>query len=174
MPELELLEAKTLFKHYAMSIGDMKEELNEQLVSRCVELCRFRKGDGISHHYLPLALKVLGNELREQLGCNNFDLRLWDVKLSKIEESYELRETKKQIFSVLRLSYDTLSPEDQMLFMDVALLKLRKGDGILEIVEEFLDSFSTPNLFEWLCLVHGERSQDIMKARVRFCLCLNF
>ncbi|KAG0577398.1 hypothetical protein KC19_5G153200 [Ceratodon purpureus] len=163
MPELELREARDLFRNHAKSIGigDVEYELDERIVARCVQMCRFNKGDGESFHYHPLALTVLGNEVREQMACNNFDPTLWYSRFSRIEESYKVLETKKQIFSILRISYDTLKPNDKMLFMDVALFMRNSGSWD----SKSFDSVG-PNLYEWLEMVHGLRKPDELKTRL--------
>lgn len=169
MPELELCEARELFRNHAKSIGDVEYELDERIIARCLQMCRFNKGDGESYHYHPLALTVLGNEVREQMTRDIFDPTLWYSRFSRIEESYKVLETKKQIFSILRISYDTLVHNDQMLFMDVALFMRNSGSRD----SNSFDSVG-PNLYEWLEMVHGVGKHDELKARVSFCFRLEF
>ena len=59
MPELNIDEAKALLLQHSAPYNDVTEEL----IARCVQRCYFRTGDGISHHYHPLALWVLGVQL---------------------------------------------------------------------------------------------------------------
>ena len=68
----------------------------------------------------------------------------------------QLQEREHPIFSILRRSFDTLKPEDQLLFMDVALFYPEEENGV----------YWSCNVFEWLSMVHGV-SMDAIMRRVR-------
>ncbi|KAG0590565.1 hypothetical protein KC19_1G110000 [Ceratodon purpureus] len=150
MPELMIEEAKALFVQ--SSNFEQRSDHDEQLIERCVKRCRFSKDDTHkSYHYHPLALNVLGR----QLGF--IDPKDWEEQLDKIDEDIfnSSKETKHPIFSILRKSFDALSPEDQMLFIDVALF-LPEIEG------------STDVLCQWLGMVHGiHRVDNVMMALKR-------
>lgn len=59
MPELNKDDAKSLFLEHAVCDEErMKVEID--IVDRSLNRCYFKKGNGKSYHYHPLALKVLG------------------------------------------------------------------------------------------------------------------
>ncbi|KAG0562531.1 hypothetical protein KC19_9G153800 [Ceratodon purpureus] len=117
MPDLLLEEAKSLFTNSCNL--ELSNDVDEHLILRCVERCYFQKEDGCgSCHYHPLALDVLGRQLSRLT-----DLNEWVILLDRIDEDIfnQSRENNHPIFSILRRSFDALSPGDQLLFMDVAL-----------------------------------------------------
>ena len=146
MPELVLEEAKCLFMR---SCGfELRDEVDEQLMDRCVKQCYFEKVESNSaYHYHPLTLDVLGRHL----GC--MDPNQWGAHLGKLGEgtSKERMEVTHHIFSILRSSFDSLMPDDKMLFMDIGLFIPLFFDG-----EEVLD---------WLRIVHIASSvTDVMSC----------
>lgn len=179
MPELNLEEAKALFVK-SCNFGD-EEKINDRLIERCVMRCCFQKDDlyksdhsfyqgyqnypiynddedndnyynrirQYAHHYHPLALEVLGREFGQIARS------LWNRQLRNIDEDIfnQTRGNIHPIFSILRKSFDTLSQEDQLLFMDVALF-------LHHPVE------SGCNVFEWLRVVHNIPNVDNVKTRV--------
>ncbi|KAG0559634.1 hypothetical protein KC19_10G120200 [Ceratodon purpureus] len=153
MPELTEEEARSLFlNHVTCGQGATIEVLDKGLISRCVERCHFGKGEGLGRHYIPLALEVLG----EQLGCNGYDAELWEEQLKNID-IFEEKLTKDEhpIFSILRTSYDSLSEDVQMLFMDTALFLPSHPFLPFDIYKW--------NLFDWLSTVHGTSVGEVMK-----------
>jgi len=64
MPELELEEARSLFLYHVACVPPSYSRNKDDfdLISSCVQQCHFKKGDGISYHYHPLALQVLGEQ----------------------------------------------------------------------------------------------------------------
>ncbi|KAG0600756.1 hypothetical protein M758_11G058300 [Ceratodon purpureus] len=149
MPELDVEEAKSLFCR--SSELELRGEADDGVVQRCVDRCRFRKGDGSgSFQYHPLTLDVLG----KQLGC--IDPKEWEAHLHKIDEDIfnGTGEKDHPIFSVLRKSYDVLSSEDQLLLMDVALFLPSRQYG-----NEYESKL---NLLEWLGMVRGTSVDDVV------------
>ncbi|KAG0608491.1 hypothetical protein M758_8G109700 [Ceratodon purpureus] len=146
MVELLENEAMSLFLHYAAPKLHLKDvgPTTVQLITQCVQRCHFGKGDGISHHYHPLALKVLG----AQLGN---DPEEWLEKLNESDtfNQYREKEDMHPVFSILRRSFDTLNNEDQALFMDVALF------GPMPISPWFDSREMRINIFQWFSMVHG-------------------
>ncbi|KAG0559593.1 hypothetical protein KC19_10G116800 [Ceratodon purpureus] len=153
MPELMEEEATSLFlNHVTCGQCATIATLDKGLISRCVERCHFGKGEGLGRHYIPLALEVLG----EQLGCNGYDAELWEEQLKNIDVFKEkLTKDEHPIFSILRTSYDSLSEDVQMLFMDTALFL--PSHPFLPF-----DMYKW-NLFDWLSTVHGTSVGEVMK-----------
>ena len=146
MPELMLEEAKCLFMR---SFGfELRDEVDEQLIDRCVKQCYFKKVESNStYHYHPLALDVLGR----QLGC--MDPKQWGAYLDKIGDciSKQGMEGNDRIFSILRTSFDTVMCDDQMLFMDIGLF--------------IPDTLNGEDVLEWLRIVHIASSvTDVMSC----------
>jgi len=62
-------------------------------------------------------------------------------------------EPQHPVFSILRRSFDVLNPQDQLLFMDVALFAPYIGG-----------CFSLKwNVFEWLGMVHGVSMESVIQ-----------
>lgn len=145
MPELEEVEAQYLFLYHANLCVN---EANDKIIKQYVKQCEFRKGDDCGYHYHPLALQVLGVHIgfnfNEGIMANVYEVATFNHS----------QQTKHPIFQILRKSFDYLSTEDKLLFMDVALFyprgHWRKGNY----------------LFEWLSRVH-QTSVDDVKWRVR-------
>ena len=153
MPELEEAEARSVFLKYAELEEGAALEVEEEVVKRCVERCYFSKGKGKSGHYIPLALQVLG----EQLGCMGYDAEAWDVRLKKIGDTFEneMSGNKHPIFSILRTSYDCLSDEAKLLFLDVAIhLSFERKTYRFSVRRRW-------NILEWLGVVHGISMEDV-------------
>ena len=176
MPELDVEEAKALFA--ASSNLEWSSEADEELVVRCVERCHFAKDDGSgSKQYHPLTLDVLG----KQLGC--VDRREWKAELDKIDaDIFNLTgDAEHSIFSILRKSYDTLSREDQLLFVDVALDFCPQ---FRMYFVRFRDDGYGRSMLEWLGKVHGVNADGVMRRvrnridtvhvmAVRICICVS-
>jgi hypothetical protein len=149
MPELDVEEARSLF--CKSSNLELTSEVDEGLIMRCVERCHFKKDDGSgSSHYHPLTLDVLG----KQLGC--IDSREWRAQLDKIDEDiFNLsNERDHPIFSILRRSFDVVSKEDQLLFMDVALFT----------PFPYAHFSHKLNVFEWLGMVHRRSADNVIRG----------
>ncbi|KAG0560026.1 hypothetical protein KC19_10G148400 [Ceratodon purpureus] len=155
MPELMLEEAKSLFAK--SSDAELKNDVDEHLILRCMNRCYFRKEDGKgSCHYHPLALDVLGRQLSRLPNLDD-----WVILLDRIDEDIfnQSRENNPPIFSILRKSFDALSPGDQLLFMDVALYLPNEDSYICG---------GGYNVFEWLGMVHKvQRVDDVVRALER-------
>jgi hypothetical protein len=157
MPELDVQEARSLF--CKSSNLELTSEVDGELIMRCVRQCHFRKDDGSgSSHYHPLTLDVLG----KQLGC--IDSREWNVELDKIDNDIFnlLEESDHPIFSILRRSFDAVSEEDQLLFMDVALFTPRRLHFSWK--DSFISFDHKLNVFEWLGMVHGRSTSDVIRG----------
>ncbi|KAG0627867.1 hypothetical protein M758_2G234200 [Ceratodon purpureus] len=155
MPELMLDEAKSLFAK--SSDAQLRNDVDEKLILRCVKRCYFQKeDDSKSSHYHPLALDVLGKQLSRLT-----DLNEWVMLLDRIDEDIfnQSRENNHPIFSILRKSFDGLSTGDQLLFMDVALY-LPYNDGLFPNVDY--------SVVDWLGMVHNfQRVDDVIRALER-------
>jgi hypothetical protein len=70
MPELLEDEAMSLFLYHAAPGLHLRnvDFAIEKLIRQFVQQCRFGKGKGLSHHYHPLALKVLGGQFGNNPG----------------------------------------------------------------------------------------------------------
>ncbi|KAG0627844.1 hypothetical protein M758_2G232200 [Ceratodon purpureus] len=155
MPELMLDEAKSLFKKSCDV--ESRNDVDEKLIFRCLERCYFQKEDGNgSFHYHPLALDVLGRQLSRLT-----DLKEWVILLDRIDEDIfnQSRENNHPIFSILRKSFDALSPGNQLLLMDVALYLPNDDSGFYE---------GAHSVFDWLRMVHNfQKVDDVMRALER-------
>ncbi|KAG0627855.1 hypothetical protein M758_2G233100 [Ceratodon purpureus] len=155
MPELMLDEAKSLFKKSCDV--ESRNDVDEKLIFRCLERCYFQKEDGNgSFHYHPLALDVLGRQLSRLT-----DLKEWVILLDRIDEDIfnQSRENNHPIFSILRKSFDALSPGNQLLLMDVALYLPNDDSGFYD---------SAHSVFDWLRMVHNfQKVDDVMRALER-------
>jgi hypothetical protein len=157
MPELDVEEARSLF--CKSSNLELANEVDGELIMRCVDRCHFEKDDGSgSSHYHPLTLDVLG----KQLGC--IHLREWRAQLDEVDKDiFNLsKETNHPIFSILRRSFDAVSEEDQLLFMDVALFTPSRFS--LPLCYLFLRSRNALNVFEWLGMVHRRSVSDVVRG----------
>ncbi|KAG0588953.1 hypothetical protein KC19_2G280800 [Ceratodon purpureus] len=161
MPELMLEEAKSLFVN--SSHAHLKDGMDEKLILRCVKRCYFKKQNRSRRcHYHPLALDVLGRQLSRLT-----DLNEWVMLLDRIDEDIfnQSRENNHPIFSILRKSFDALSPGDQLLFMDVALYLPNEDPYALLSAQLFGGAY---NVFDWLLVVHNfQRNDDVMRALER-------
>ncbi|KAG0588944.1 hypothetical protein KC19_2G280600 [Ceratodon purpureus] len=155
MPEMMLEEAKSLFVKSSSAM--LRNDVDDKLILRCVKRCYFQKeDDNKSCHYHPLALDVLGKQLSRLT-----DLGEWVMLLDRIDEDIfnQSRENNHPIFSILRKSFDGMSPGDQLLFMDVALY-LPNNDVNFRQVDY--------SVFEWLGVVHNfQRVDDVIRALER-------
>ncbi|KAG0588925.1 hypothetical protein KC19_2G278800 [Ceratodon purpureus] len=155
MPELMLDEAKSLFKKSCDV--ESRNDVDEKLILRCLERCYFQKEDGNGgFHYHPLALDVLGRQLSRLT-----DLKEWVILLDRIDEDIfnQSRENNHPIFSILRKSFDALSPGNQLLLMDVALYLPNDDSGFYG---------SAHSVFDWLRMVHNfQKVDDVTRALER-------
>ena len=139
MPELEEDEARSLFLEYT-NVSACGHDVDEALVKHCLRRCHFLKGDGENRHYHPLALKVLG----EQFG---WDSRLWEAQLMKIDTFNQLGDLEHPVFCIFKNSYDSLNREQQLVFMDLALIPSDDGYDVTTV--------------RILCLLHQERMEEM-------------
>lgn len=148
MPELNRREAKALFLQHAKCDSEVRNEVDDKIITRCVNRCYFQKlSDRKTYHYHPLALMVLGT----QLGANKFDPVKWAAQLKELDTFNQFRSSKHPIFSILRKSFDTLLPKDKMLFMDVALFLPQAG-------------WYNYNVSNWLSMVHGTSVRSVREG----------
>ena len=159
VPELEESEAKSLFLYHA----EVNFEVDEEVLRQCVKRCYFSKGDGISFHWHPLALTVLGIEM-------GGDPSEWESKLKEVDVFNQRREVEHGVFSILRWSFDMLREEDKLLFMDVALFDTSDFDytywrkaWLHGYYPHILDIERTWCLYEWLRVVHNLSMDDVKK-----------
>ena len=160
MPELTLEEAKSLFAK--SSDLELRDDVDEGLVVKCVQRCYFEKNDGSgSFHYHPLALNVLGTGLSRLTKAKEWA----DVLKSTDEDIFNpSRDQDHPVFSIMRKSFDTLSREDQMLFVDVAIF-LPDLHGFHQRYFRNSRGVRLYKVYKWLALVHGMRSaKDVKRA----------
>ena len=131
---------------------ESRNGIDDRLVQRCIKRCHFHKDSGsTSYHYHPLALNVLGS----QLGF--IDPKEWRAQLDNVDEDIfnASRDNGHPIFSILRKSFDTLVPEDQLLFMDVVLF-LPREDTYYILDQDGIHW----DVYKWLGKVHRIPSVD--------------
>ena len=158
MPELKEEEARALFFFHA----EPKEEVDKEVVMRCISRCRLFKGYINNSHYHPLALKVLGSQLAAQ------DPEEWESQLNEADVFSPRQKRENPGFSILRRSFDRLMDEDRLLFMDVALFNVggvrRSSRGLMgQLMGQFYGM--SMNILDWLSIVHGS-SVEAVKRRV--------
>jgi hypothetical protein len=150
MLELELEEAKSLFLSYTR----LKEnEVDEELLKKCLERCYFSNGLSATsssggYHYHPLALRVLGSEVGDFIRLDKTRQATMRTRIDTFNLS---RQKEHPVFSILRISFDSLKEEDQLLFLLIALVLPNKPYG----------SFHPVLAMEWLGMVHGKEANDI-------------
>lgn len=94
MPELEFHDAKSLFLQHAICDIKTSKEVSDDLIEQFVERCHFKKSDGKSYYYHPLALKTLGM----QLGCTKYDVQKWEAELKVLDAYNRRRELEHHYF----------------------------------------------------------------------------
>lgn len=164
MPELDEEDAKQLFLYHAACGVKFFSEDDNQKVLHCVKQCKFHKGANMGEHFHPLALQVLGAQLRS-LGS---DPSIWMENLQQKHNFNQFGE-EHPIFNVLRGAYDSLLEEDQLLFMDIVLFNSsQKSTGFYHVnplLGDMRQMFYL-DIYQWLSIVHGVQVQ-IVKDRVR-------
>jgi len=110
MLELEMEEARSLFLYHVACVPPTywSNKDDHELISSCIERCHFKKSNGISSHYHPLALQTLG----EQLQCIGYVQERWRSLLHEIDYLNPFGEPQHLVFSILRRSFDALNPQD--------------------------------------------------------------
>jgi len=175
MPNLEEDDARSLFLYHAAPGSYLKnaEKANEQLLVECIGRCRFGIGDGISYHYHPLALKVLGGQFGN-------DPEEWVKNLKEVDlfNRYQEDDEDHPIYSILGISYEKLKREDKFLFMDAAMYTpYQEGyDWYPDLwypyygyyapyAQSYQRLYNNINVFDWLSIVYG-KSVAVIKKRV--------
>ena len=157
MPVLDKKDATEVLLHSVEPKFDIESAKDYQriAVETLVERCFMSKGPISSvrseKQYVPLALEVLGKQLRLPL------LRKTSMQLKKWVDNLDLKRSDQPehpIFSFLRLSYDKLpSPEHKSIFIDVALYVPRQHDNT---------SASVSKVCKWLSMVYGKKFDAIL------------
>ena len=112
IPSLLEHEAKALFMHHAESAKSILSKLEEEALEKLIKHCCF-KVNGARQEYHPLALRALGTR------AGTVDTKEWLDVAANLK--YDVTGNVHPVFSILRSSYDTLSPECQRMFLDLAL-----------------------------------------------------
>lgn len=120
IPSVTMDEAKALFMyHIGCDTPNLLED-QKKVMKNFLSRCNFKlmqRIDMVSQAYHPLALKELGT----RAGPN---LEEW-INIDMGFNDYE-----SHIFSILRLSYDTLIPQHKRMFLDIALSRRNYFGGI--------------------------------------------
>jgi hypothetical protein len=162
MPGLDDEQAKSLFRTSAALDGERTPE-DQRNIEYCVEQCRFSKDDSKGQsHYHPLALKVLGGQLR---NSGSVDLSTWVEELKRYEGDKFNQDDllEHPVFGILRRGFDRLKPECKSLFVDVVLFNPYRRD--LQYRNKCDDHGA--KLYEWLMIVQNIKCLDTIKKRVR-------
>jgi hypothetical protein len=115
MPYLDNNNVMELFKkHVANNESERKEEFG-LVTSQIVKACGG----------LPLSLKVLGSYLRKET-----DLKIWQQTFKKLQQAHSLdgRENAKQLWGILRISFDELAKEERYMFLDIVFFFCTKNN----------------------------------------------
>jgi hypothetical protein len=162
MPGLDVEQAKSLFRTSAALDGERTPE-DERNFEYCVEQCHFSKDSSKGQsHYHPLALKVLGGQLR---NSGSRDLSAWveETKRCGVDKFNQLGLGKHPVFGILRRGYDMLPPECKSLFVDVVLFNpYRRGFHYRKKYDDH-----GLKLYEWLMIVQNIKCLDTIKKGVR-------
>lgn len=151
MSELEENEARSWLVYHAAPSNHVSEDVLRQYLQRCY----FRNDVGYDHCLDGLEVLVLQRE-DDDAGQGRVDSQaqaqesLEHPILSVGRKSFH----KHPIYSILKKSFDALSEEDQMLFMDAALFYPRRSSH---------DPSWNFNTLDWMHIVHGGSVEDIEK-----------
>ncbi|KAF5445708.1 hypothetical protein F2P56_034739 [Juglans regia] len=118
---------------------------NESYVELTKAIISYAKG-------LPLALRVLGSDLR------NRSIQEWKSALEKYERS-----PHKDIYEILKISYDGLDGEEKVIFLDIAcFFKGKYVEDVTRMLDHchFSSSIFIARLKE-KCLININRSQHV-------------
>ena len=153
--EMPLLDKKDATEVLLHSVGrgfdiESAKDYQRIAIETVVERCFMKKGPissaGSEKQYVPLALEVLGKQLRLPL------LRDTSMRLKRWVDNLDL---KNSISSCLRLSYDKLlTPKHKSIFVDVALYVPRQHDNT---------SASVIEVCKWLSMVHDKNFDAILR-----------
>ena len=156
MPELDKEDATAVLLQSAAPGHDIESltEYQRVAVGEVVERCFLAKGpicDIVSEkQYVPLALEVLGRQLRLPLCGSLATLTKWVNKL----DLKRCNQKQHPIFSVLRLGYDNLpSLKHKSIFLDVALCAPRQRNNT---------SASVKGVCKWLSMVYRVDVDDVV------------
>ncbi|XP_050260080.1 TMV resistance protein N-like [Quercus robur] len=112
--QLDEYEASELFSLYAFQTNEPEEaylQLSKQFINYA---------DG-----LPLALKIIGSDLRGKSACE------WESALEKYKKI-----PNKKILEILKISYEGLDPSEKHIFLDIAFFfQGKKKDYVVNILE---------------------------------------
>ena len=139
-------------KNCGRSRESIKSSDEWKVIKRCVAKCLFsseeksREKDKQTHHYHPLALKVLGS----QLGSISGEVSRWVECLGELKaDKFNMFKDKvRPIFSVLGRGYGALEQEEQDIFLDLAVLMVTK-------------SRSGRFRWGWLCMIHRKTEVEM-------------
>jgi hypothetical protein len=153
-------QARELFMFHAF--GNANHVPTKDFKDTCMKIIEVCGG-------LPLSLEVLGSSL-----CNTKKLKSWEGALSKLKNGQSLigGNDNEELWSVLKISYDTLDPQHQNMFLDIACffrgLKIsticRAWSGDYECPESGLEDLQHRSLIEWVeggILYIHEQLQDM-------------
>ncbi|KAG0602541.1 hypothetical protein M758_10G021400 [Ceratodon purpureus] len=149
VPELSKVDVRNLFLYHAANGRQYANKGDIDMIDACVSRCYFRKSEKQGRHYLPLAVKVLGMHM----GSLGSDPKQWLESLPRVKD-FDLHYAEENpVFGVIRLNYDRLSTEEQVLFMDMVCY-CPKFNFV------YPDTYWS-SLREWLGLVHRKKWEEI-------------
>lgn len=155
VPELSRVDARNLFLYHA---ANGREYVNwgdiDDIIDHIIDRCHFQKSEKQGWHFLPLAVKVLGMHM----GSVGSDPMQWFVSLPRVRDFDLHFPEENPVFEVIRLNYDRLTSEDQILFMDIVLYC---PDAQLSKNDAFWSSWLWSSLREWLGLVHRKKWEEV-------------
>ncbi|XP_050263122.1 disease resistance protein RPV1-like [Quercus robur] len=131
--EMDRYEACELFSLYAFQTNEPKEsylQLTQQFIN-------YANG-------LPLALKIIGSDLRSKSICE------WDSALEKYKKI-----PNKEILKILKISYEGLDQSEKDIFLDIAFFFMGKNkDYVVNILEacHLFPIYGIPKLID-KCLI---------------------
>ena len=160
MPDLKEEDAMDLFLHYAcpsLSPIERQDPEHVKVFRKCISYAwHSKRGDtekSRAHHFHPLALKVLGLFMKT---LTPFPSK-W---IEKLNNAKILGSKVKDVYSVLRTSFDMLPEDDhRAMFLDVAIYAPERFStwDLAPTVDEAC---------EWLSIVYGQEV-EVVKDKVR-------
>ncbi|KAG0613296.1 hypothetical protein M758_6G092100 [Ceratodon purpureus] len=151
LPSLSVEQAEALFLHHAevldaSSLSSEQKTFMEKTVDKC-----FFPGVEQDRQFIPLALKVLGNQCKEVLSSPG---SLQKFEKGDFQNHFNigfLEDKRNHLDKVLRVGYDSLTVEEKLVFMDIVI---SMGQ------DQFVDKATA---LRWLELLHEDSHETLLK-----------
>ena len=169
--EMPQLDEKGAIELFLDSMGRFCEvsprdnDVSKKIIKIYVQKCCFlkpkrpRPSSELEYHYHPLALKSLGS----QLGAYTLDASIWEESFQNlVVANISTQRWHHHVFSILREGYDELSKQDQLIFLDLALI-FSPAVGFYQI--HWMDqNFAQPDVWKWLSIIYNKTQHEIKES----------